>query len=214
MKTTLPADIKFWDGFAPRYASMKVADAVSYQRKLEVTREYFGPDMEVLEFGCGTGSTALAQAPYVKHILAIDYSAKMIEIAREKAEEAEVENVTFEQASIEDFSAPGESFDAIMGHSILHLVADSQAVIAKVHKLLKPGGVFVTSTVCLGEQMSVFRIFGWIGYSLGFIPRLHVFTVDQLAASLTDAGFTIDYQWQPAKGKAVFIVAEKAGAAG
>jgi hypothetical protein len=34
--------------------------------------------------------------------------------------------------------------------------------------------------------------------------------VKQLAQSLTDAGFSIDYQWQPSKGKVVFIVAKKA----
>lgn len=206
---TLPPDIQFWDKFAPRYASMKVADEASYQRKLEVTREYFRPDMEVLEFGCGTGSTAIAQAPYVKHIRAIDISEKMLEIARERAEEAEVENITFEQGSIEDLHAPEASFDAVMGHSILHLVADRHAVIAKVHDLLKPGGVFITSTICLGEKMSLFRIFGRIGYALGLIPRLTVFTVPELADSLTDASFTIDHQWQPAQGKAVFLVAEK-----
>nr|WP_299491544.1 hypothetical protein [Acaryochloris sp. IP29b_bin.137] len=37
-----------------------------------------------------------------------------------------------------------------------------------------------------------------------------VFTVQELADSLTDARFELDYQWQPDKGKAVFIVAKKA----
>ena len=37
-----------------------------------------------------------------------------------------------------------------------------------------------------------------------------VFTVKELEQSLTDAGFAIDYQWQPGKNKAVFIVAKKA----
>ena len=33
--------------------------------------------------------------------------------------------------------------------------------------------------------------------------------MDELVASLTDAGFEIDHQWHPGKGKAVFIVAKK-----
>lgn len=41
--------------------------------------------MEVLEFGCGTGTTALAHAAYVRHILAIDIADRMIEIARQNA---------------------------------------------------------------------------------------------------------------------------------
>ena len=67
---------KFWDKMAERYAKSPVADEESYQKKLQVTRDYFRPDMEVLEFGCGTGSTAIVHAPYVKHIQAIDVSSE------------------------------------------------------------------------------------------------------------------------------------------
>jgi len=56
---------KFWDKVAERYSRQPVADEAAYQEKLQVTREYFQPYMEVLEFGCGTGSTAIEHAPYV-----------------------------------------------------------------------------------------------------------------------------------------------------
>ncbi len=200
---------KFWDRIAARYARKPVADEAAYQKKLQVTREYLRPDMAVLEFGCGTGSTAIAHAPYVKHIRATDISAKMIEIAQGKAAAQNIENVTFEQADIDDLSVPDQSLDAVLGHSILHLLEDKEAVIAKVHKMLKAGGVFVTSTACLGDTMKWFKVIGPIGHFLGLIPLVKVFTVQELADSLTAAGFAIDYQWQPGKGKAVFIVAKK-----
>ena len=76
----------FWDKIAERHSKQPIADEATYQKKLQVTREYFQPDMEVLEFGCGTGSTAIIHAPYVKHIHAIDISSKMIEIAQGKAD--------------------------------------------------------------------------------------------------------------------------------
>ena len=76
---------KFWDKIAERYSKQPIADEAAYQKKLQVTREYFQPDMEIVEFGCGTGSTAITHAPYVKHIHAIDISSKMIEIAQGKA---------------------------------------------------------------------------------------------------------------------------------
>ena len=65
---------KFWDKIAEKYAKRPIADEAAYQRKLAVTRDYFRPDMEVLEFGCGTGTTAINHAPYVKHIRATDIS--------------------------------------------------------------------------------------------------------------------------------------------
>ena len=46
---------------------------------------------------------------------------------------------------------------------------------------------------------------------LGLIPFVEVFTVKELEASIVGAGFRIEYQWQPAPGKAVFIVARKIG---
>ena len=80
--------------------------------------------------------------------------------------------------------------------------------------MLKPGGIFVSSTVCLGETMKFFRIIGPIGKFFGLMPTVKVFTIKELESSLTDAGFDIDYQWQPggeeSSFKSVFIVAKKA----
>ena len=200
---------KFWDNIAERYAKQPIADEAAYQKKLQVTHQYFQPDMAVLEFGCGTGSTAITHAPYVKQIQAIDISSKMIEIAQGKAEAAGIKNITFQQSTIETLHAPDQSFDIVLGLSILHLLEDKEAMIAKVHKILKPGGLFVTSTACLGDTMGWFRFIAPIGNFLGLLPLVKVFTVKDLEESLINANFDIDYRWQPGKGKAIFIVAMK-----
>ena len=206
---------QFWDKIAEKYSQQPIADQASYETKLAVTREYFRPDMEVLEIGCGTGSTALLHAPYVHHIRATDFSANMIAIARRKAMDQGIENVTFEKKSIDDLDVPSYSLDMVMGMSILHLLEDRDAAIAKVYKMLKPGGLFVSSTVCLGDSMPWFKFIVPIGKALGAFPLLKVIKVDDLVASLTQAGFAIDHQWQPGKTKgsfnAVFIVAKKPG---
>ena len=205
---------RFWDRIAKRYAKQPVADDAAYQRKLEVTRGYLRPEMEVLEFGCGTGTTALIHAPFVKHITSVDISRNMLDIARAKAEAGNVTNVSFEQANIDDLEAPDAGYDVIMGHSILHLLPDKEEVIAKVWRMLKPGGVFVSSTVCMKGRMPVVRAILPVGHFLGLLPMVKFFTADELERSLTEAGFQIDHRWQPEKSKAVFIVATKPGAAG
>ncbi len=201
---------KFWDKIAERYSKRPIADEAAYQKKLQVTREYFQRDMEVLEFGCGTGSTAIIHAPYVKHIHAIDISSKMIEIAQGKADAEKVTNVTFERSTIDDFSVSDQTLDVVLALSILHLLENKEEVIAKVHRMLKPGGIFVTSTACLGDTMKYIKLIAPIGKFLGLMPLVKVFTAKELEDSLADADFEIDYQWQPGKGKAVFIVAKKA----
>ena len=174
---------------------------------------HFQPDSVVLEFGCGTGSTAISHSPYVESIHAIDISPKMLEIAQGKADQEGIQNVTFEKSTIEEIRVPDESLDAVLGLSILHLLENREEAIAKVHRMLKPGGVFVTSTTCIGDTMRFFKVIVPVGMFLGLMPLVMVFTTEDLVTCLTDAGFEIDHQWQPGKGKAVFIVAKKAAEA-
>ncbi len=202
--------VKFWDKIAVRYSKQAITDEVAYQKKLQVTRDYFRSDMDVLEFGCGTGSTAIIHAPYVKHILAIDSAPKMIAIAQAKADKEQIKNVTFKCACINEFSTADQSLDAVLGLSILHLLGNKEEVISKVYSMLKPSGVFITSTACIGDTMRFFKFIVPIGQFLGLMPLVKVFTSTELEASLRKAGFEIDYQWQPSKNQAVFIVAKKA----
>ena len=202
----------FWDKLAPRYSRMPIKDEAAYRHKLEVTRSYFRPEMTVLEFGCGTGSTALLHAPHVASIRATDLSEKMLEIARAKADDAGVTNVTFEKASFETLRAEGESFDAVLGLSILHLLADLDGALHKVYRLLKPGGRFFSSTVCIRDMGAITRIALPIARALGLAPPVNRLRSGELTASLERTGFAIDYAWRPKPGQPVFIVAQKPGA--
>lgn len=208
---SLKKSAKFWDKMALGYSKRPVSDEDAYQIKLEKTREYFTPEMSVFEFGCGTGSTAIKHAPYVKKILAIDFSIKMIEIAREKAAKNKITNVEFKHGSIEEFDAPDHLFDVIMGHSILHLVDNEADVIKKVYELLKGGGIFVTSTICLGDSFKskLIKNIASLASYFNLLPKLNSFTENELSEMFTKAGFEINYRWQPNKNSAVFIIATK-----
>jgi len=201
---------KFWDRIAERYSKQPIADEAAYQKKLQVTRKYFHPDMEVLELGCGTGSTAIIHAPYVKHIRAIDISSKMIEIAQGKADAANINNITFEQSGIDALNVQDNSLAVVLGLRILHLLENKEEVTEKVYKMLKPGGIFVSSTVCLGDTMKFIKLIVPIGRLFALMPLVKVFSAKELEACLSNAGFEIDYNWQQGKAKAVFIVARKA----
>ncbi|MEM9224330.1 MAG: class I SAM-dependent methyltransferase [Pseudomonadota bacterium] len=205
-------DARFWDRISKRYAAKPVSDESAYQKKLAITRGYLSPQMEVLEFGCGTGSTAIAHAPFVESILATDISGGMLDIARNKAATERVENVRFEQTALEAFQAPAASFDAVLGLSVLHLLHDPRAAVAKVHTLLKPDGIFITSTPCLKEMAPWIKYVAPLARAVGlFPPVLRVFGEDALQKNLTAEGFEVIYRWQPKPKSAVFIVARKRG---
>ena len=200
---------RFWNRIARRYAKRPVADEDAYQHKLKITRSYLRPDMNLLEIGCGTGSTALAHAPLVGHIDAIDFSEAMIGIARDKAAAAGVSNVSFRCLAIADLDAPAAAYDMVLGLSILHLLDDWRALIARVHALLRPGGLFVSSTACIADIMPLFRLVAPLGSAVGVLPRVSIFTAEALRAAITGAGFSIEHDWQPAPRQALFIVARK-----
>ena len=204
-------DARFWNRIAEKYAKSPVADEAAYQRKLEITRAFLTPDSEVVEFGCGTGSTALAHAPHAGHILAVDISPEMIRIAREKAEMASVANVEFGEAGIDEFEAADARFDMVMCHSLLHLLRDRDAAIRKVYRLLKPGGFFVSSTVCMADGFWFMRPLLPLGGIFGLLPVLRMFSADDLRGAIERTGFEILEDWRPGKRKATFIVAKKPG---
>ena len=202
-------ETRFWNKVADRYSRRPISDEAVYERKLDITRKYFQADMEMLEIGCGTGTTAIAHAPYVGHILATDLSPRMIEIATGKARAANADNVTFKVSSVESLDLPDASIDAVMAHNLLHLLEDRELVIGDIHRMLKPGGVFVTSTACIGDMMLPLRFIVPVGRFLRLFPAVKIFSVTELRASFEKAGFEIDYEWQPKKNAAVFIVCRK-----
>ena len=202
-------EARFWNKLADRYSRRPVSDEATYEKKLEITRQYFESNMEVLEIGCGTGTTAIAHAPYVKHILATDLAPRMIEIARDKAQDAGIDNVTFEVSSVDALDVPDGSIDAVMAHNLLHLLDDREPAIADIHRMLKPGGVFVSSTACIGDLSPLLRLIVPIGRLLGLFPLVRSFSADDLKRSLDNAGFDIDHEWQPKKNAALFIVCRK-----
>ncbi|NQY98091.1 MAG: class I SAM-dependent methyltransferase [Henriciella sp.] len=207
----MPDKAKFWDGTAEKYSKQPIANQKAYEVKLNLTREYFTPDSQVLEFGCGTGSTAILHAPFVKHIDAIDVSSEMIRIAKDKLDPAGIQNVTFRVADMDGFQAAPESYDAVLGLNILHLLDDRMAAMREVYQALKPGGYFVSTTPCLREKF----IFSLIGplfplmHALGRWPKVFRFSAKRLQRDIEEIGFKTVHYWQPDNGMSAFIVGQK-----
>ncbi len=202
---------KFWDKSAERYAASPVSDERAYQRKLAETQGLFGPQMRILEFGCGTGTTAIHHAPHVAHIDAIDISGNMLEIARSRITASEIENITLTRGTLTGFGADPASMDVVLGLNVLHLLPDREAAIAEAFRILRPGGAFVTSTVCLGASYLRFlKLVAPIGKLFGLIPDIYVLSEQQLRSEMEAQGFDIETQWAHGKNDiAVFAIARK-----
>lgn len=201
------ADARFWNRIAKRYARKTVTDQAAYKTKLEKTDSYLQPDDRVLEIGCGTGTTALRHAPRAGHILATDISAKMIDIAREKARAAGVDNVRFEVSSIDELDTTPGKYDVILAHSILHLVADVPRTLRQLRLMLKPGGLLISNTQCIGDSAAWLGSIAPLGRVLGVLPRVNVFREREFLQWIGDSGFDFEEIWQPRPKASHYIVA-------
>jgi ubiquinone/menaquinone biosynthesis C-methylase UbiE len=206
--TITPA--QFWDRVAPGYSQSPIADTQSYARKLAATQARMQPNMKVLEFGCGTGSTALEHAPHVAHIDATDISAAMIAIGHQKAVDAGISNVSFKQSSLEEFEADG-SYDMVLALNLLHLVPDRPAALAKIHRLLKPDGFFISSTVCLADRMWYLRpvipVLQWIGKA----PYVSFTGAKDVLHEMSAAGFEEQEHFAHGRANSLFVIATRKG---
>jgi len=198
----------FWDKAAPRYAKSPVKDEETYRKKLSITRSYLQRDWSVLEFGCGTGSTAIQHAAHVGRILATDVSPRMLEIAEGKVREAGITNIRFQEGSLDSLKLMPSSFDAVLGLNILHLLEEVPGAVSRVYEVLKPGGVFVSSTALVAEMAWYWRGTIPVMQRLGLAPHVSPLSQKGLVALLTDAGFYIDHEWRVTR-ESVFIVAGK-----
>lgn len=201
---------RFWNKIAERYSRQPIADQETYEKKLSLTRKYLDPKARVLEFGCGTGSTAILHAPYVGEIIATDFSQGMIDIANRKLEESAIPNLRFECQTLFSADLDAARFDAILGLNVLHLMPDYKAAVKRAHSLLVDGGIFVTSTPCLSELPWLLKPLLNLGGFFGLIPKLTYFSARELKDALRESGFEIIDRLPPGKtARGLFLVARK-----
>jgi ubiquinone/menaquinone biosynthesis C-methylase UbiE len=184
-------DARFWDKIARKYARDPIGDMAGYERTLEAVARRLAPEHRVLELGCGTGTTALRLAQGVAQYVASDVSAEMIAIAREKAEGAGLPQLTFEVASADAAPGPEGHFDVVLAFNLLHLINDRRAALEGAHRLLKPGGLFISKTPLLKEMNPLIRAAIPLMQALGKAPHVAAFDANELERDLTAVGFTI-----------------------
>lgn len=103
---------------------------------------HLGPGLRVLDLGCGPGtiSMGLAQAVAPGELHGIDLEESQIEMARARAAGSSV-NAVFRTGDATDLPYEDETFDVAHGHALLMHVPDTEAVLAEVRRVLKPGGL-------------------------------------------------------------------------
>jgi len=95
--------------------------------------------LKVLEIGCGLGTDGAQFARAGADYTGVDLTDAAIELARKRFELFGLKG-EFRVADAENLEFPGESFDVVYSHGVLHHTPDIDAAIREIHRVLKPGG--------------------------------------------------------------------------
>ena len=181
---------RFWDRAAPKYSERPIGNMAAYEAGLARVRSHLTGSDRLLELGCGTGGTARRLAPHVSEVTATDISPAMIEIARTRAAEESVTNITHLTATLEG-GLPAGPFDVVAGFNLIHLLPDPERDIARIRDLVKPGGLFISKTPCLTGLFGFLRpVIGAMRLA-GRAPKVHFLSPARLDRAVTAAGFEI-----------------------
>lgn len=123
-----------WDANPVRVALARaVADAIRNAVELR-------PNMEVMDFGAGTGLLTLSLLPYVGNITACDTSSEMVKVLDEKLKSKKINNVQPLLADIGATSLPVSRFDLVVSSMVLHHIPDVPGALKRLQLCLRPGG--------------------------------------------------------------------------
>lgn len=201
-------DARFWNDIADSYAAKPFPNPDATSRKLAYVHARLRPTDRLLDLGCATGTLTIEHAKHVAEAVGVDVSEAMIRHAQQKA--AGIDNVRFVVEPAGELTEFADaSFDVVTLFNLLHLVPDPAALLRAVARVLRPGGLMVSATACLGgvwfpPYALILPVMRWMGKA----PAVTRFSKAELRTMVEAAGFA-GIETPEVGGDGVFLAARR-----
>lgn len=114
----------------------------------------------VCDMGCGDGYGALKLVQAGYHVLGIDLSEEMIEVA---TTQRTAENISFEKGDIAHIPVESSTFDAVLAINSLEWTENPLSVLNEMKRIVKPGGfacIGILGPTAMPRTNSYRRLYG------------------------------------------------------
>ncbi|HTD54975.1 MAG TPA: metalloregulator ArsR/SmtB family transcription factor [Silvibacterium sp.] len=98
------------------------------------------PPMVIADLGAGEGAFSLLMAQRAKQVIAVDTSARMVEVGRQQAKRQGVKNVDYRLGDMEEVPIEDAAVDLVFFSQSLHHALHPERAVSEAWRILKPGG--------------------------------------------------------------------------
>ncbi len=176
----------FWDRVAGVYDLFaNYYNAGTHRVLCQEVASLVSSEDDVLECACGTGLLTRHIAPVCRHIVATDFSEKMLERARRKC--LDYGNASFEYADILHLDYPDESFDKVIAANVIHLLDEPLKALSELDRVCRKGGSIIIPTYMNREKGKTSGFATAVGKAGADFKRQ--FTYSSYQRFFTEAGY-------------------------
>jgi len=107
------------------------------------------PDMDILDFGCGTGLVSLALCPKVRSVTGVDSSKGMLNIFQEKVSRGNIPGIKIFHLDLDKGGSLPGLYNVIVTNMTMHHIKDVKSFLNKLTGAILPGGYLVVADLDL-----------------------------------------------------------------
>lgn len=145
---------KFWNSKAKDYDKvvnklfLKIYDTI-----VDNLVQDTGQSETLLEVATGTGILAIELSDHVSQITAVDIAPEMLNVAKEKSDKKQINNIEFKVGDICNLKFDDKSFDTVVASNVLHLLFQPELALQEIRRVLDDHGSVIAPTFCHGANL-------------------------------------------------------------
>lgn len=139
------------------------------------------PPLDIADLGAGDGSFALLLSRSARQVIAVDSSAKMLEVARDQAARSAIANADFRLGDMEELPIASAAVDVAFFSQSLHHALHPARALGEARRILRPGGRILLLDLAKHRFEEARELYAdeWLGFGEAELEQM-----------LLDAGFT------------------------